>query len=112
MSIMVQIRKNQIEATLKRRLHVLVKESKAAMHVSQKAEEKVKQGYCSIYNWEEIKGNYLKQLKISLIAAISHKLWLCFFMLDLSFSIKTNRKIVPSINETTSLAALRESLCP
>ena len=81
-----------IQAAIERGPHVSAKDPKAAAYAWAEAQEKEEQGYCTIYEWEKIKGNHPPQLKLSPISAIPHKSRAYRLILDLSFGIKVGGK--------------------
>ena len=50
--------KQQIEEAVHRGPHKSAREAEAAAYAWEEAQEKVNQGYCSIYKWEDIKHSY------------------------------------------------------
>ena len=63
--------------------------------------EKVNEGHCRIIDWNDIKDNPHKNLKISPIAAIQHKSRLFRMILHLAFQIEINKEKLLSVNDTT-----------
>lgn len=69
--------------------------------------DKVKAGQCRVVEWDSIKDDPPKQLKILPLAMIPHKSRLFRAILDLSFRIRLqDGSEIPSVNETTTLEAL------
>ena len=80
-------------------------------HFAAEAKSKVSSKRVRLVIYEDIKGNILKQMKVSTIAAIPHKSKAFWFILNLSFSLKlTPQGRVPSLNgnskETASGGAI------
>jgi hypothetical protein len=63
----------QIEAALKKGAHPLAMDPAAAKQLRGKSIEKADKGFCWLVNWNDIKADPHKNLKISSIAAIPHK---------------------------------------
>jgi hypothetical protein len=74
----------------------------AIAHFRAEVDEKVKSGQAKLVMWDSIKENPPVELKISLIAAIPHKLRLFCSILDLLFHLRLKQGgIVPLVNATT-----------
>jgi hypothetical protein len=78
----------------------------AIAHFAAEVAEKVRTNQAQIVQWEDIKENPQKEVKISPIAAISHKLKAYQSILDLSFwlSLKSGRDLL-AVNNTTEKTA-------
>jgi hypothetical protein len=80
-------------------------------HFAAEAIKKVNAGQSRIVEWDSIKGNPPRQLKILPIAAIPHKSRGFRSILDLSFRLQLkNGGILLSVNDTTVKTALKGAL--
>ena len=71
-------------------------------------DKKVQQGQARLVDWEDIKNNIPKQLKVSPIVMIPHKSRVFWAILDLSFALRlANGDTVPSVNQTSVKTAPR-----
>jgi hypothetical protein len=76
--------------------------NKAIAHFKGGVKEKVRIGQAILVAWDSIKDNPPPELKISSIAAISHKSIQYWLILDLSFHLRLQQGgILPSVNPTT-----------
>ncbi len=79
---------------------------KAIAHFKAEATEKVRTKQAQLVQWEDIKDNPPKELKISPIAAIPHKSKDFHSILDLSFCLcLKNGGVLASFNNTTEKTA-------
>jgi hypothetical protein len=86
--------------------HCLALSSKAIAHFKAEAMEKVRMKQAWLVQWEDIKDNPPKELKISPIAAIPHKSKDFRSILDLSFRLRLkNGGVLASVNNTTEKTA-------
>ena len=61
--------------------------------------------------WDDIKDNHPRQLKVSPVAAISHKSKACRSILDLSFALRLrDGSVIESVNVTTEKWAPRGAI--
>jgi hypothetical protein len=61
---------------------------------------KAEQGFCHLVNWNDIKDDPPKNLKISPIVAIPHKSREFRMILDLSYGVRVDGECLPSVNES------------
>ena len=80
--------------------HPSAQNPEAALACRTEALERVKEGCCKIFKWEDIKHNPPANLKISPIAAIPHKSRQFRMILDLSFELKVNHTRLKSVNDS------------
>jgi hypothetical protein len=74
----------------------------AIPHFTEEAAEKVQLGQARIVNWEDIKDNPPRELKISPIVAILPKSKAFLSILDLSFCLRLkNGGVLAAVNDTT-----------
>ena len=79
---------------------------KAIDHFKEEAAEKVRTNQARLVLWDDIKDNPPKELKISPIAAIPHKLKDFWSILDLSFCLRLKKgSVLASVNDTTEKTA-------
>ena len=96
----------QMRAAVERGPHVSALEPDAIEQLKGEIAEKVRIGQCRVVEWDSIKENPPRQLKVSPLAMIPHKSRKYRAILDLSFSLRLkNGGVVPSVNETTTLEA-------
>jgi hypothetical protein len=79
--------KEEMWEVVRRSPHSSAMSPMALTHFAEEAVEKVKAGQAMIVEWDSIKDHPPPELKISLIAAIPHKLRGFQLLLDLSFSL-------------------------
>ena len=80
-------------------------------HFATEVAEKVASGQARIVNWDDIKLNPPRQLKISPIAAIPHKSKAFRSILDLSFRLRlTDGGVVMAVNDTSTKTAPQGSI--
>ncbi len=83
----------------------------AIEHFAIKAEEKLRTKQAKIVDWDSIKDNPPKELKISPIAAIPHKSKAYRSILDLSFCLRLkNGGVRAAVNDTTKKMAPRGAI--
>ena len=75
--------------------HISAQDPKAAAAVKAEALEKVHDGTCFLVNWDDIKGNPPRNLKISPLAAVPHKSRDYRMILDLSFALQPDATSPP-----------------
>jgi hypothetical protein len=86
--------------------HCLALSPEAIAHFKAEATEKVRTKQAQLVQWEDIKDNPPKELKISPIAAIPHKSKDFCSILDLSFRLRLkNGGVLVSVNNTTEKTA-------
>jgi len=93
--------KEHLEAAVQRGPHISAKSEEAARCLREEAMEKVAQGEAEVIKWDDIKANPHPKLKISPLAAVPHKSRLFRAILDLSFQLRINGVLFPSVNEAT-----------
>jgi len=91
-----------LEAAVLRGPHISAKSAEAARCLREEAMEKVAQGEAEIIKWDDIKANPHPKLKISPLAAVPHKSRMFRAILDLSFQLRINGILFPSVNEATT----------
>jgi hypothetical protein len=99
-----------ILAALKRGAHMSAKSKDAIHALHEETAEKVKHGYSRVVKWKDIKDALPPALKLSPVAMIPHKSRLFRCILDLSFQLKHNGKILPSVNSETTKKAPQQSM--
>ncbi len=83
-------------------LHKSALSPEALAHFAEEAAEKVRLGQARIVNWDNIKNNPPKKLKILPIEAIPHKSKAFRSILDLSFCLQLkNGGVLAAVNDTT-----------
>eukprot|EP00956_Cyclotella_meneghiniana_P042622 scaffold248725_cov109-Cyclotella_meneghiniana.AAC.1 len=98
--------KDEMWAAVERGPHVSALEQDAIEQLEGEIAEKVRVGQCKVVDWDDIKNDPPKQLKISPLAMIPHKSRKYRAILDLSFRIRLKcGREVPSVNEATTLEA-------
>ena len=96
----------EIEAAVMRGPHVSALEPEAIEQLAGELEHKVKIGQARIVNWEDIKHDPPKHLKVSPLAMIPHKSRKYRAILDLSFGLRLdNGGLLESVNDGTVLSA-------
>jgi len=91
----------QLEAAIRNGAHASANVPEAAAACKKEALERVKEGLCRLINWDDIKENFPKNLKISPLAAVPHKSRLYRMILDLSFQLLVNGKQLDSVNNSS-----------
>jgi hypothetical protein len=76
-----------IQAAIIQGLHKLALKPEAIAHFEEEVRDKVAKGQARVVPWNDIKANHPRQLKVSLVAAIPHKLRAYRSILDLLFAI-------------------------
>jgi hypothetical protein len=98
--------KEEIWEAVKQGPHQSVLTPEAITDFAVEAAEKVRTNQALIVVWEDIKDNPPRELKISPIAVIPHKLKVLHSVLDLSFQLKLkNGGVLASVNDTTEKTA-------
>eukprot|EP00956_Cyclotella_meneghiniana_P026592 scaffold57877_cov41-Cyclotella_meneghiniana.AAC.3 len=98
--------KDEIWAAVERGPHVSALKEDAIEQLEGEIAEKVRVGQCKVVDWDDIKNDSPKQLKVSPLAMIPHKSRKYRAILDLSFRIRLKcGREVPSVNEATTLEA-------
>ena len=101
----------EMSAAILRGPHESALSPEAIEHFTKEVAEKVASGQARVVNWEDIKHDPPKQLKISPIAAIPHKSKAFRSILDLSFQLRlTNGGVIPSVNDTSTKTAPQGSI--
>jgi hypothetical protein len=91
----------QMEAAIKRGPHMSALEKEAIDQLHTEVQEKVRNGQARLVEWESLKANPPKELKISPIAMLPHKSRRYRTILDLSFSLRLQDGLrVPSVTRT------------
>ena len=70
------------------------RDSEAAQCCREEALQKVKEGYCRLVKWDDIKDNLPENLKISPIAAIPHKSRKYRMILNLAYRIRILKSVL------------------
>ena len=79
--------------------------------LQQEVAEKEKQGAMRVVLWEDLKKDLPRELKVSPIAMIPHKLRLYRAILDLSYKLRlTQEEVLKSVNESTTKTAPRGAI--
>ena len=91
----------QLEAAIANGAHSSANEPGAAAACKKEALERVKEGLCRLVNWDDIKDDFPKNLKISPLAAVPHKSRMYRMILDLSFQLLVNGKKLESVNDSS-----------
>jgi hypothetical protein len=63
----------QLEAAIRNGAHASANVPEASEACKKEALERVKEGLCRLVNWDDIKNNFPKNLKVSPLAAVPHK---------------------------------------
>ena len=95
---------------LKRGPHQSAYAPGAIEQLRQETQDKIKQGYARIVKWKDIKDNLPPTLKISPMAMIPHKSKKYRCILDLSFQLRHNNILYPSVNTSTVKKAPPETM--
>jgi hypothetical protein len=91
----------QLEAAIPNRAHASANVPEAAAACKNKALERVKEGLCRLVNWDDMKHDFPKNLKISPLAVVPHKSRVYQMILDLSFQLLVNSKKLNSVNNSS-----------
>jgi hypothetical protein len=98
--------KEMMHKAMARGPHVSALEHNAIKQLKEEIVQKVKNGQCTVVEWDKIKDFPPEQLKISPLTMIPHKSWKYRAILDLSFRLQLkNGGHAPSVNENTTLEA-------
>jgi hypothetical protein len=97
-------------AAIAKGAHPSARVGDAAAQLRKETMEKVKQGQAQIVQWDDIKHDPPKELKISPVAMIPHKSRGYRAILDLSYSLQLAERQLPSVNETTVKTAPRGAI--
>ena len=101
----------EMGAAILRGPHESALSPEAIEHFATEVAEKVASGQARIVNWDDIKLNPPRQLKISPIAAIPHKSKAFRSILDLSFRLRlTDGGVVMAVNDTSTKTAPQGSI--
>ena len=84
------------------------KDAIIALH--EETEAKIAKGFAKMVKFGDIKDKLPKNLKISPVACIPHKSKKYRVILDLSFNLKVDKTIFPSVNDTTTKLAPLEAM--
>ena len=102
--------KDELQAAVEKGPHISALLPDAAAQLRSETLEKVKQGFCKIVKWKDIKDAPPDNLKISPIAMIPHKSRKYRAILDLSFILKIGGCYLPSVNDATVKQAPTHSI--
>lgn len=103
--------REMIEAAVMRGPHVSAMVPEAMNQLQLEVAEKEKNDQVRVVNWDDIKDNLPKELKVSPIAMIPHKSRMFRAILDLSFGIRLEDGAqVPSVNESSIKTAPRGAI--
>jgi hypothetical protein len=101
----------EIQAAIDRGPHQSALEPDAIGHFAKEVPSKVNRGQARVVLWDDIKSNHPRQLKVSPVAAISHKLQAYRSILDLSFKLcLEDGGVIKSVNNTTEKWAPRGAI--
>jgi hypothetical protein len=92
----------QLEAAIRNGAHASANVPEAAEACKKEALEQVKEGLCRLVNWDDIKHNFPKNLKISPLAAVAHKSRVYRMILSLSFQLLVNGNKLDSVNDSSN----------
>ena len=101
---------DELSAAAERGPHRSALEPDAIAQIQVEAREKEAQGFCKLYDWEELKRDLPKKLKLSPLAMIPHKSRKYRAILDLSFELRLAGYTLPSVNDATKHMAPAESM--
>jgi hypothetical protein len=100
-----------IQAAIDQGLHQLALEPEAIANFEEEVRDKVAKGQAHVILWDVIKSNHLRQLKVSLVVAIPHKLRPYRSILDLLFALRLeDGGVNESVNNTTEKWAPRGAI--
>jgi hypothetical protein len=91
----------QLEAAIRNGAHASANVPEAAEACKKEALERVKEGLCRLVNWDDIKNDFPKNLKISPLAAVPHKSRVYQMIFDLSFQLLVNGNKLDSVNNSS-----------
>jgi hypothetical protein len=95
-----------MQEAVERGPHVSALNPEAIAQMAEEVEEKVRKGQVRVVEWDMIKHNPPKELKISPLAMIPHKSRKFRAILDLSFRLRLKcGDMLKSVNESTTLSA-------
>lgn len=98
--------REQMQEAIDRGPHSSALEPDAIAQMKAEIQEKLSKNQVRLVEWDSIKDNPPKQLKISPLAMIPHKSRKYRAILDLSFKLRLkNGEMLPSVNENTTLEA-------
>ena len=98
--------KEEINAAAMRGIHGSALSEEAIAHFTAEAKEKFALNQARLVCYTNLKGDFPTKMKVSPIAAISHKSKAFISILDLSFLLKlTPHGCVPSVNENSEKTA-------
>ena len=98
--------KKEITAAVHRGPHESALSDEAIEHFRVEAEQKVAQGQARIIEWDTIKDDPPREMKVSPVAAIPHKSKAFWSILDLSISLKLeDDRCIPSVTKNTEKTA-------
>ena len=100
----------ELEAAAEQGPHWSALEPDVIAQIQVEARKKETQGFCKLYDWEELKSNLPKKLKLSPLAMIPLKSKNYRAILDLSFELMLAGYTLPLINEATELMAPAEAM--
>ncbi len=101
----------EIQAAMDRGPHKSALEPDAIAHFAEEIADKVAKGQAHMVLWDDIKDNHPRQLKVSPVAAIPHKLRAYRSILDLSFALRLEEGgVVKSVNNTMEKLAPRGAI--
>ena len=83
-----------MDAAVEKGPHLSAREPGAAEQFRKEAREKEAQGFCRILKWKTLRRDPPRDLKISPLAAVPHKSRSWRAILDLSFELEVNGKLV------------------
>jgi hypothetical protein len=90
-----------LEAAIWSGAHASANVPEAAKACKKEALKRVKEGMCRLVNWDDIKNNFPKNLKISPLAAVPHKSRVYRIIVDLSFQLLVNGNKLDSVNDSS-----------
>jgi hypothetical protein len=88
----------QLEVAIRNGAHASANVPEAVKACKKEALERVKEELCRLVNWEDIKNNFPKNLKISPLAAVPHKSHVYRMILYLLFQLLVNDSKLDSVN--------------
>jgi hypothetical protein len=91
----------QLEAAIRNEAHASANVPEAAKACKTEALERVKEGLCCLVNWDDIKHNFHKNLKISPLAAVPLKSRVYRMILNLSFQLQVNDNKLDTVNDSS-----------
>ncbi len=100
----------EIQAAIDRGPHQSALKPNAIGHFAEEVSSKVTKGQARVVFWDDIKSNHPKQLKVSPVAAIPHKLQAYRSILDLSFKLRLEDGGVAELVNNTMLRSCFRSL--